>query len=240
MGSNHMIAEPVVKVHTLANNPVAWTGSGSVYVMEEVEAALAAQLDQGPQPALTTPQPLLLRGKFKTAIVETMRKCYQSALSTVPFPPGQTATSFVADFLLVGFANGEPWFLEVATDGQINWHTSGRFYATGSGGQFATVCHALMRHYLEDDLSLDHGKLVAYRAIATTCQVSSGLVGLPVQMAVVDARGQRVLDDDEMKEVSTGVQRWMAIEAGTLRMNSLSAKEAAVGDLPAAASEEVP
>lgn len=238
MGSNQLIAQRVVKVRKFENNPVIWTGSGSVYVMEEVEAALKQGLDAKDQNVFTEPKLLLLRGKLKDAVVPAMRKCYTSALSTAPFAPGSTSQNFVADFLLLGYSNGSPWFLEIAGDGQLNWHTDNRFYATGSGGPFATVCHGLLRHYLEDDLTLDQATLVAYRAIATTCDVSSGFVGLPVQMAVVDQYGARVLTEAEVEEIGVGVERWKAVEAGTLRMTPETAKESALSDLPPPASND--
>jgi hypothetical protein len=73
---------------------------------------------------------------------------------------------------------------------------------------------------------------VAYRAIATTCEVSSAYVGLPVQIAVVDSTGSRVLGAEELEEVETAVERWNALEADTLAMGGAAAGDQVKGDLP--------
>jgi 20S proteasome alpha/beta subunit len=122
-------------------------------------------------------------------------------------------------------------------DGQFNWHTDERFYAIGSGGPFATVCHALMKHYISDELTLDKGMQLAYRAIATTCDVSSGLVGLPVQLAVVDSGGQRVLDDDEVRKIGVAVDRWKQLESETLLLGAEESSQEVADDLPSLESD---
>jgi hypothetical protein len=120
----------------------------------------------------------------------------------------------------------------LAVDGQINWHTEHRFYAVGSGGEFASVAHGLMSHYISDDLTLEHGKLLAYRTIDTTINVSSSGVGPPVQIAICDNNGPRILDDDEIKAVSTAVDRWKELEVETLRATLESLAGSAARDLP--------
>lgn len=101
-------------------------------------------------------------------------------------------------------------------DGQVNWHTSFGFYAVGSGGPFATVARGLMAHYLSTPLSVEQGLKVAYRAIDTTCEVSPGGVGPPVQLAVVDDSGARILDEVAVNSVGDLVTRWKTLEIETL------------------------
>jgi ATP-dependent protease HslVU (ClpYQ) peptidase subunit len=87
-----------------------------------------------------------------------------------------------------------PYFFEVAHDGQRNWHTAAKFYAIGSGGDFASVANALMEHYLEgEELTVNLGMRLAFRTIKATCRVSSQYVREPVQLAVVDKNGARTL-----------------------------------------------
>lgn len=125
---------------------------------------------------------------------------------------------WASDFLVLGFANNQPYFLEIASDGQLNWHTDSRFYAVGSGGEFAMVAEGLMAHYVEGgDLTLEMGIQVAARTIETTCRVSSAHVGLPVQLAVADSSGARVLAPTEVDEVIQKVEGWLELERNTLR-----------------------
>jgi predicted proteasome-type protease len=161
-----------------------------------------------------------------------MQACYQSALASLPFQAGTMPANFATSFLVAGHANSTPWLLEFAQDGQVNWHTDFGFYAIGSGGPFARVAHGLMAHYMSAPLSLQQDMKVAYRAIETTCEVSNSSVGLPVQIAVVDSQGPRVLDTAEVGEIGDLVARWKTLEADTLNMGSDDAKLTALGDLP--------
>ena len=88
-----------------------------------------------------------------------------------------------------------------------------------------------MKHYLVDKLTLEQGMQLAYRAIATTCEVSSGLVGLPVQIAVVDNGGQRVLAEDEVRKIGVAVDRWKELERDTLQLGE-DAADLVEDDLP--------
>jgi proteasome beta subunit len=237
MASDPQTAHSVTKVFQLKYCPVVWTAAGSVYVIEEVEAALAG-IDQpntqtgAPPAAFAEPNLNALRERLKGIVHRTMKKCYESALVSSPLPPGAIANGFATSFLVAGYANQKPWLLEFAHDGQVNWHTTFGFYAFGSGGPFARVAHGLMAHYLSADLCLKQGLKVAYRAIETTCEVSPGGVGMPVRIAMVDNDGPRVLDESEVNEVGDLVARWKTLEAETLGMTSDDAKMTAQGDLP--------
>lgn len=225
-------AMPSQKVNAFENNPVIWTAAGSVYVKEEVAVEFATKLDAKPEDVFTGPQINLLRNKVKNVLQPTVHKCYKSALSTAPYAPGMTAGSMISAFLLLGYSNGTGWFLEMDHDGSLNWHHERGFYAIGSGGPFAQVCHALMKHYMVDDLSLEQGLRLAYRAIETTCSASSGHVGLPVQLAVVDEDGARILTPDEVSTVGTAVERWMELERDTLQMSPAAPGDKDVEELP--------
>ncbi len=89
-----------------------------------------------------------------------------------------------------------------------------------------------MSHYISDGLTLEQGKLLAYRTIDTTIKVSSSGVGPPVQMATCDNDGPRILDDEEIKALSTSVERWKELEADTLRASPETVADSAVHDLP--------
>ena len=140
---------------------------------------------------------------------------------------------FDTDFLFSGMGGDRKFLLEIASDGQLNWHTDRGFIAIGSGSEFATVAMELMKPYLEEGpLDLELGQIVAYRTIETTCDVSAGLVRVPVQMAVADDSGSRVLDRRELYDVEESVQRWKASERGLLLSLSDGANSQESIDLP--------
>lgn len=234
MGSDGHTASISTKVRAFGRSPVIWTASGSQYVIEEVTAAFE-QLDlsgsaDAPLQAFTTPTLPALRAKLNNSAIPTMRKAYENALSTTPIPPGAIHNNFVSNFLVLGFSNETPWFLEINHDGQLNWHTERGFYATGSGGPFATVARGLMGHYLGDELTLEQGKMVAYRAISTTIEVSSSGVGPPVQLAICDKDGQRTLRADEIDSIEVSVERWKELERQSLL--DVGSALPALGDIP--------
>jgi len=237
MGTSDPVANVARKVRVFGRTPAVWTAAGSVFVIEEVEAELQ-RIDQSgtaeaPLKCFTEPDLTGIRGKLSPTMSKTMREAYGRALHVgPPEPGGMVRIPFASDFLMLGYANGTPWFLEFAQDGQVNWHTDHGFSAVGSGGHFATVARALMKHYTDQSLPLELGKLVAYRAIDTTIEVSSAWVGGPVQVAVCDKDGARILASDEIEALREQVDRWKQLEVDTLRMSPEDAQAQAAGDLP--------
>ena len=116
-----------------------------------------------------------------------------------------------------GMAVDTKFLLEISGNGKLNWHPDRGFHALGSGSHFATVVMETMKPHLDDgppDLRL--GQIVAYRTIDTTCAVSADLSG-PVQMAVADSSGSRVLGEDELQAKEESVQSWRVSEHSLLR-----------------------
>lgn len=223
MASNGPVASNAVKVHQFAHQPIVWTASGSVYVIEETAhqlSELEKRLGENPQVEALFAEPNLsvIRQNIATCLKQTMAQCYGSAL---PFGVNQQVTGghhpFITDFLVAGYAQTTPYLLEVANDGQVNWHTDVGFYAIGSGGTFAAVAQGLMKHYLEaGPLPLQYGTQLAYRTIETACDVSSMFVRTPVQLAVVDKNGARVLDHGEIEQLKDEVMGWKQLERDAL------------------------
>ena len=228
MASQGGLAIREQKVHALQNVPLVWTSSGAVYVIEEVQQALEGMDKKAAGPSgplhknFHAPHLADIRTELANTVRNTMRKCYESIMPghqmLVDQRGGGQMHPFASDFLLLGYANKTPYFLEVAHDGQLNWHHDSGFYAVGSGGEYASVAQALMAHHLDGpDLTLELTIQVAYRAIANTINVSSQFVGFPVRLAVADAAGARVLGDEDVEEVEAAVQAWMKFEADGLR-----------------------
>lgn len=211
------------KVYALSNAPLVWTASGSVYVIEEVAAVLRdldekVTTDQALKQAFLTPNTQVVRQVLYQNVHAQIKRCYANAL---PFGNQQQQAGqhpFRTDFLFLGVGQEGPYLLEIAGDGQANWHTDSGFYAIGSGGDFATVARGLMSHYLDGDpLPLDLGKKVAFRAIETTCEVSSAFVGGDVQLAVVGlGAGPQRLAWEELEDLKEAVAGWKQVERESL------------------------
>jgi 20S proteasome alpha/beta subunit len=232
MASNGPVASTAVKVRRLMQ-PIVWTASGSVFVIEEAAQQLAnleTQIGQNPQAQSAFDQPDLaaIRQYIADCLKQTMRQCYGSALL---FGANQQVNSnhpFITDFLVTGYTLATPYLLEIAHDGQVNWHTDEAFYAIGSGGAFAAVAQGLMKHYLDGGpLPLQYGMQLAYRTIETACEVSSMWVRTPVQLAIVDKDGPRVLDHAEIEQLKDEVTGWKQLERDALwrKVSDVTAEE---------------
>jgi 20S proteasome alpha/beta subunit len=239
MASNGPVASTAVKVRQLAKQPIVWTASGSVFVIEEAAQQLAdleEKIAQDPnaQAAFDLPDLNVIRQNMAGFLKRTMAQCYQSAL---PFGSQQqvngTHHPFITDFLVTGYTQATPYLLEVANDGQVNWHTEEGFYAIGSGGAFAAVAQGLMKHYLDGGpLPLKYGMQLAYRTIETACEVSSMWVRTPVQVAIVDKDGARLLDHAEIEQLKDEVTGWKQLERDALMRK--------ISDVPAEELETPP
>jgi 20S proteasome alpha/beta subunit len=240
MASVGNTARPMCKVYAEDDLHLVWTAAGSVYVIEEVaqEIAAAARGSGAPsmKPSFTAPDLNGIRDRLGKRVHDRIKTCYEAAL---PFGLQQTVQPqvpthvFSTDFLFLGWARQTPWFLEVSGDGQMNWHTSQLFAALGSGGEFASVAQALMKHHVEGgSITVEDGLLVAYRAIETTCEVSARSVGLPVWLAVVTDQKAEVLDRAEIDKVGIAVERWKTIEVDTLAKLRAPEGEEPQSDLP--------
>lgn len=225
------------KVHVLEGCPVIWTGAGSKYVMEEV----GFELDEftkrhahaaEPPSCLCIPDPRVFRERLKEAIHPPMQRCYEGALCATPREPGTIPKDLETQFLVLDRLGGVPRFLEFAEAGDVESHADLGFYGVGIGGPHAMVALALMEHHFGTPLSLRQGLMVAYRTIETVCNVATGGVGLPVQIAIATGDGARILTTDEIVQIGTGVDRWKQLELETLRMGDAEAEKGALRDLP--------
>ena len=218
------IASPGNKVKIVDGASAVWTAAGSVYVIEEVELDLSKKVEtqlknDGPNKwkrGFLDPNESLVREDTGKVIKDAIRRCYESIMPGM-VPPGGYPHPFATSFLLLGVGVDGSFFLEFAEDGQVNSHTHRGFYALGSAGEFASVAMALMRHYIMGPaVPLDIGQKLAYRTIETTCEISAGLVGGPVQMAIADNSGVRIVNDTELRDIGDSVRAWKELEKNTL------------------------
>lgn len=237
MGSDGPVASESKKVRQLAPFPAVWTASGSVFVMEEVQREVFDDLKKRQNQhsrSFRDCEQEKIRAALAPNVAKTMTQAY--ARHTQPVYPGQPHP-FGTDFLVLGYGNGKPWFLELAANGECNWHTERGFKAIGSGGGMAAAAQALMRHHTaEGPMALEYGMPLAYRVIDTVIRTSSRGVGPPVQMAVVDDSGSRIIAEDEHEKLKNSVAGWEQIERDALR-GLTEASEGDADELPAPVEE---
>jgi hypothetical protein len=116
--------------------------------------------------------------------------------------------------IFCGIASDGLFIQEVDLNGGWQFHPD--FAATGSGYDFALLAASSVKHHNVGMKSLDHAKVLAYRAIEMTCNASAFGVGLPVQMGVVTDEGASILDEGEIKGLEESVNLWKKAEVDAL------------------------
>ena len=149
--SEHQTATPSIKVQRVAGLPAVWTASGAVFCIEEVvQDASNWASDHTKRRAIEQGNLQEIRSTVGEGVRKVLKRSYESALplGLNQINPSTGRHVFDTSFLFLGWANNEPWFLEVDGQGQLNWHMSKRFKAVGSGGAFADVAGAVMYHLI--------------------------------------------------------------------------------------------
>jgi hypothetical protein len=203
MGSSGLIARQVTKVHAFKEQPIIWTRAGSEFVTQRVRNTMASHDVAG-----SDVTPLGMVGDLTAAIRE--------AYGVPQTPPTHASAEDKWDHsteLLVLSWGESPSMIHVPAD-LAAIECSERWFATiGSGHDAASAVQAALAHYSRTaPPTLERGCLIAYRLIEAVCSVSSWGVGVPVQIAVADSLGARILSQAEIDELDTGVERWLETE----------------------------
>jgi 20S proteasome alpha/beta subunit len=221
MGSSGLIASHLDKVRALSTDSVVWAFSGATHVGQRVEQAI----DKADRHRTMRCDP--------ASLAERLRPVIQAAYEIPIVPPGGREADlkrYQAEVLLLGWGKDGASLIHMPPDLAPVECRPGNFLAIGSGSEYASVAHAALSHHTSRPLTIDKAALLAYRIVSTVCRVSSWGVALPVQMAVADVEGARVLAGQELEQLQTGVQRWLASERNTFYGDGLAV--AAAGDLP--------
>lgn len=222
MGSSGRVAAPIRKVHALKQAPAVWTYAGSLFMGQTIEAALAApEVDRRE----ASPSDLL------AAISPSLRASY----ATATVPPGGTTTALLphaTDALVLTWRDGAPSFSRIQQDLTVVDCHRETLVAIGSGNEYASVVRAALAHYIDGPVDLHLGMILAFRVISTVCDVSAWNVAPPVQVAVADSSGARVLDAPDVDELADLCSRWVAVERSSLRLARDRAIGGVAGDLP--------
>jgi hypothetical protein len=204
MGSSGRIATTMDKVHSMSSRASVWTYAGSTFVGQRVEAALADE-----------------RVGSNSGRMKTLQGVINEAYGEIVLPPGATPKDIVthgAEVLLLDWNSDGPFFQRLHPDMTVVDCRDQRLVAIGTGKEYAAVVRASLGQYLLREITLHHGTLIAHRVITTVCNVSAWGVAPPVQIAVADDDGARVLTADQVEELGTLVQRWVETESRSLEI----------------------
>lgn len=184
---------------------VLWAGTGAQGCSQRVELMLRENRERI--------KPELEMTHLGTGIhtcANTIQKKSRSAY--VQYTPQAQVEAWGGIFC--GLASDGLFIQEVDLNG--GWQFHPEFAATGSGYDFALLAASSVKHHNVGTKSLDHAKVLAYRAIEMTCNASAFGVGLPVQMGVVTEEGASVLDEGEIKGLEETVNLWKKAEVDAL------------------------
>ena len=159
---------------------ILWARTGAQGCNQRVELALSGQ-----QVNLTNAQDKATIGAVVHSLANPVQQ--QSRQAFVQFSSQAQSESWGGIFC--GWASDGPFIMEIDLNG--GWQFHDKVAATGRGYAFAHLAIGSVQHHNVDTRSLEHAKVVAYRAIEMTCNVSAFGVGLPVQIGVVTGGAPR-------------------------------------------------
>jgi proteasome beta subunit len=184
---------------------ILWAGTGAEGCSQRVEAALTPHASKYG----VTQEKAKTATAIHQAANEVQRKSMQAFVKYQPSVGPETWGG-----IFCGWAKDGSWIAEMDPNG--GWQFHDPFAATGSGYAFAHVAIASVRHYDPPTQHLEAAKVIAYRAIETTCDVSAFGVGLPVQLGVVLPTGAKLVTSSELDQTRELVNLWKATEVDTL------------------------
>lgn len=203
-----MVRHSTSKIHLLGTS-MAWAGSGTVSVLQDIETALDGwQATQGDRPlkAIKT-----LRGELVKVVSPTQQAAYANWVevprSNANIPPNTSA-------LFAGYSDNRPWIMEISENGMGEVKTG--FASIGGAFHLAAVAHAMVQHYSGPDLSMVNGQLLTLRVLQTAVDAAGFGVAEPLHVATIDASGARLLSEDEVRGLRDQVQAWKQSESEVL------------------------
>lgn len=209
MGSDVTIASTQQKVRVCDPLPLAWAFAGSVYLGQAVRRAMDG-LAAAPPPGWNQ----LTQFEILDLLVGKVRPAVSAAIGGLR--EGGDPAASAAEFVFVGMAVDGPFIVVIHQDLSAVLEDEQSLVAIGAARTFAAALRQSLSHYLVRTPAIRQALPLACRAVDAVCQVSAYGVAAPVQMAVIDAAGARVLATDEVGSVEEQVQAWLATEVNTL------------------------
>ncbi|MDO9455263.1 hypothetical protein [Nocardioides sp.] len=209
------IASNVTKIRSFSSIPAAWTFSGSTYVATELDQHIrglaTAWAGPGDEPWID-----LDSNQVKKIIEDQLCPVVRDTYGRLTPPPGGTVIDHSVDLLLATWTRPSGGFLVRVYPDTATMVPDAPMVAMGYGHEYATVAQGLLSHHLAADPSLHEAKVLAHRTVTAVCEVSSGGVGPPVQLATVTQTGVSILDVDDVDAISLAVDRWKNLEQESL------------------------
>ncbi len=199
------LSYPAQKLHPLGKR-AAWGGSGSRAVLYDLEQIF----DNEPDAIVEAPD---IGHALQGRVLPVLKHHYGNFIEDVPAgKPGATPATYV---LAAGYANGDPFIVDVDPHGLIGRYEEIGFHAVGSGSPMAQQAHALLAHFEMGERSVDYGLVAALRVL-DALDASSPSVGGPMDLCRITPEGARHLDEEAVAEVRDNVHRWTELEQRAL------------------------
>jgi len=184
---------------------ILWAGTGAQGCSQRVELMLQENQERI-KPDLKTNRIGIGIHSCASAIQQESRNAY---IQCTPQAPVEAWGG-----IFCGLASDGLFIQEVDLNGGWQFHPD--YAATGSGYDFALLAASSVKHHNVGRKSLEHAKVLAYRAIEMTCNASAFGVGLPVQMGIVTEEGASILGEEEIKNLEETVNLWKKAEVDAL------------------------
>jgi proteasome beta subunit len=192
---------PAQKLHPMGKY-AAWGGSGSRAVLYDVEQILDSEADA-----------VVEAKNIGHALQARLLPIYQHHYDTfIEDVPGQEKGGTPATYVLAaGYADDQPFIIDIDPNGLIGHHEETGFQAIGSGAPLAQQAHALLAHFRMTERDIDYGVVAALRVL-DALDASSPSVGGPMDICRLTTDGAHHLGPDEVEDVRRQVNRWIELE----------------------------
>jgi 20S proteasome alpha/beta subunit len=237
MGMNGKVATNIPKIHQFDLFPLMLTYSGSSFVFEEILDAAAGI--EASWVASGVDWQLQSDFSVKALIKKAFTPVLKAAYRTIVNPPNGRERDHGVDLMFGTWTPQSGGFIvRIYPDNASIVHHE-HMSAIGYGHEYAAVAQGLLSHHFVESLSVPEAELLAHRTVSTVCDVSSGGVRPPVQIALAGASGVVRYSQDQVDAIATVVDRWKFIEQEALQqsVNPSTAPMSARQDLPTAEPE---
>jgi proteasome beta subunit len=202
---NRGMSYPAQKLHPLGEHG-AWGGSGARSVLQDLER------DFGESAASILESTDVGRA-IQERVLPVLQHHYEHFIPEVPGE--ETSGTPSAYVLAAGYADGEPFMVEINPNGMVSRYDDIGFHAVGSGAPMAHQAGALLANFRMTERNTRYGAVVALRVLEALAQTSPS-VGGPLSICRIEPEGTHHLDDDEIEELRDDVRRWTELERGAL------------------------
>lgn len=200
------LSYPAQKLHPFGDT-AAWGGSGSRAVLYDLE-----QLFDGCAPAVLGAENI--GHAVQERVVPVLRRHYDQFVEQVPGEKqsGATPATYV---LVAGYADGQPFIVDIDPHGLIGRYEEVGFHAVGSGAAMAQQAGALLAHFRMTERDVDYG-VVAVVRILDTLGITSPSIGGPKDVYRITADTADALSDKDIDRARKRVERWSDLESKAL------------------------